>query len=115
MISSSDDDGISTTIKIISALPNPVGKDAGHETVTLKNSGTDTDLSGWRLENKSYKKVNLSGTINGGTSLTITLPKNKMPLNNKGDDIILIDANGKDIHSVSYTESQVKEGVEIEF
>ena len=50
-----------------------------------------------------------------GQDKEILLPAGQMPLNNGGDEIELLDANGNQIDFVSYTGDQVSSGEEVMF
>ena len=56
-----------------------------------------------------------SGTTAPGAELTIELTEGQMPLNNGGDEIELLNADGQSAHVVSYTGGQVAEGREIRY
>jgi uncharacterized protein YukJ len=98
-------------VRIVAAMLNPIGKDAGKEMVTLINtSPEEIDLNGWSLADKLKSKQSLSGTINAGAALKVVLDK-KINLSNEGGIISLLDQNGLKIDGVSYTkENAQKEG-----
>ena len=102
-------------IRIIALLPNPNGTDAGHEQVTIANTRDDFDyplsLKGWRLVDKAGNEFPLVGTLDPGKPLIVTMTESTMPLNNNGDEVLLIDAEGVGRSRVSYVESQVRSGV----
>ena len=82
----------------------------------LHNDGqTNVGLQGWLLRDTSEKTYPLSGTILAGARQEVHMATFKMPLNNNGDTIELLDANGDVVHSVTYTRSDVREGEYIEF
>lgn len=103
------------TVTIVSMLPDPIGKDAGFETLTLKSSGGAVDLSGWKLMDRSDHELVLEGTIEADHQKTFLMKKGTVTLNNKGDEISLYDPDGKLIHAVTYERRDVKEGVIIDF
>lgn len=113
----SDDPGVPVTqIRIVSLLPNPTGEDARHEEVTIGNTtASPLNLSGWKLRDASSNQFSLSGTVQAGGKITITMTSNSMPLTNSGDEISLIDPQGNLRHQVSYTSSQAKPGQIIVF
>jgi micrococcal nuclease len=101
---------------IAALLPNPAGGDSGHETVTLRNIGSvDVDLTGWTLRDRSNNEAPLQDTIPVSQEKVVTLGAGVMPLNNSGDDVLLIDADGKIRNQVSYTVADVVSGHEIRF
>jgi subtilisin family serine protease len=104
------------SVKIKSALVNPVGIDDGKEIVTLFNAGNIiVDLQGWTLSNKKGKSLTLD-SLTFDANETITVMLDKAILTNKADKIILRDSTGKIISEVSYSESEAKkQGKIIEF
>lgn len=104
-------------VRIVELLPNPVGDDAGHETVTLKNFGDqDVSLVGWRLVDRAGNEFDLSGSLAVGEELTITLPAGELPLNNSGgDEVSLFADDGSEQDRVHYSSSQAASGARITF
>jgi len=104
------------TVRIVGALVNPVGPAPEHETVTILNaSANPIDLSGWQIADRLKNKHGLTGAINAGATLMVSLPPT-VQLGNKGGIITLLDKNGLKVDGVSYTESQAqKEGWTVVF
>jgi endonuclease YncB( thermonuclease family) len=103
-------------VTIVALLPNPVGPDRGHEEVTLANATADEiNLNGWKLRDRAGNQFALSGTIPALAKQVIRMTDPSMPLNNDGDDVLLIGGSGAVRSKVSYSESQVTEGQQIEF
>lgn len=103
-------------VRIASLLPNPAGDDRGNERVTLRNSGTGAaNLQGWFLRDRADNRVDLDGILEAGQDLEIVLEPGQMPLNNRGDDVELVDPDGTVQHAVSYTAADVVSGQPIEF
>ena len=103
-------------VVIVALLPNPEGPDAGNEQVTIRNSTKEPlNLDGWKLIDKAGNMFLLENSIQPGKSLVVTMTETTMPLNNNGDIVILIDADGVGRNRVSYSGSQVKAGVVLEF
>ena len=101
---------------IKSLLANPAGADRGNETVTLKNiSSQDADLTGWVMQDLGSRQFELSGQVKANDTKTFTLPVNKMPLNNSGDEVFLFNAQDELLDHVSYTRQDVVSGEEIVF
>ncbi|TYB66199.1 hypothetical protein FXF51_17765 [Nonomuraea sp. PA05] len=95
---------------IVAALPDPVGADRGNETVTLLNRTSGTlDLGGWALTDAAGGRKPLTGGIDGGAALRVTLDS-AVQLGNQGDTIILVDDEGATIDQVTYKAEQVKAG-----
>lgn len=103
-------------VRIFSVLPNPGGTDSGNEEVTLANdTKNEIDLTGWGLQDRAENRYMLSGKIAAEKRLAFKLEGNRMPLNNNGDEVLLIDNNGNIRDRISYSKQQVKEGKEIFF
>ena len=84
------------SITITNALPNPSGRDAENETITLTYTGSDTaNISGWSLRDRAGRIYTfpLDTQLNPGDN-EIRLIVNSMPLNNSGDTITLFDFAG---------------------
>lgn len=102
-------------VEIVSLLPNPDGRDEGNEKVTIMNSTNgNVDLEGWKLLDRAGNRFRLSGKVSAGRGTTITLDPPTMPLNNDGDAILLMDADGVPVCRVTYSEKQVRSGEWIE-
>jgi uncharacterized protein YukJ len=100
-------------VRIVAALVNPKGEDAGHESVTLINATPATvNLAGWTIadKNKNRSKVP-SVVLAAGETLRIPLDGKGAQLGNKGGIISLIDNTGLKIDGVSYSrEAADKQG-----
>ena len=95
-------------IRIVGALVNPIGPAPEHETVTILNASPSAiDLAGWQIADKLKNKHGLSGTINAGATLVISLPPS-VQLGNKGGMITLLDNKGLKVDGVAYTGEQAK-------
>ncbi len=102
-------------IKIAALLPNPEGRDAGHETATLINQSNQTiDLTGWLLKDLAGNQQSLSGELSAGQQQELILQGN-LRLNNTGDEVSLVDQQGQIRHQVSYTAQDVVSGRVISF
>ncbi len=98
------------SVRIVALLPNPVGQDAGSETVTLRNdSGNVVDLTNWTLRDRSGNAMPLGGSIAPGATLEITAA-NRLSLNNDGDEIALLDGQSAERSKVDYDGSEVQSG-----
>jgi len=101
-------------LKIISALVNPLDKDAGNEKVSLLNASINPVILNGIFIKVKEKKQALVGQINGGETLTVRM-NNDVPLSNKGATIQLIDVNNKVLAEVAYTQHNVKAGEVVVF
>lgn len=102
-------------LRIVAALPNPAGEEAGAETVTLLNTrAAPIDLAGCRLEDDDGGKMWLSGVLAAGDALRITLTRS-VRLGNQGDTIRMVAASGAVIDDVSYAAAQAVEGRSVVF
>jgi len=95
-------------IRIVGALVNPIGPGPEHETVTILNASPSAiDLGGWQIADKLKNKHGLSGKINAGATLVISLPAS-VQLGNSGGMITLLDNKGLKVDGVAYTGEQAK-------
>lgn len=107
-------------VRMIAALPNPDGPDAGRETVTLINTGADdVDLAGWQLRDRALQArgrdgTPLGGTLAAGEALRVVLQP-PVALSNDGDELLLLDRDGAVVHRVAYTAGQVRKGLTLVF
>ena len=99
-------------IKIVALLPNPKGVDAGREQVTIANSTNEPlNLRGWKLVDRANNEFALAGKVAAKKSLVVTMTESTMPLNNNGDEVLLLDAKKVVRSQVWYTADQVRSGV----
>jgi uncharacterized protein YukJ len=95
-------------VRIVAAMVNPRGEDAGHETVTLLNGTAETvDLRGWKIADLRKRQVRLTGLLAPGEALTVRLPP-YVRLDNEGGLITLLDPAGLKVHGVAYTRRQAE-------
>lgn len=103
-------------VRIISLLPNPAGFDAGKEQVHLHNfSDKAVDLDRWTLKDKAGNRLELSGSLPALSTRIIALQEEELPLNNKGDVIVLYDTSGAEVHRVAYGSKEAKYGALLSF
>jgi hypothetical protein len=92
-------------IVIRSILPDPSGADTQDEEVVLRNKGTSpVVITGWRRSGPA-RPFSGSVTMAAGESRTIQRNGRPMSLNNGGDDIRLIDADGSVVDQFEYRSS----------
>lgn len=102
-------------VLIVAALPDPVGTDAGRESVTLLNStAAAVDLTGWAIADAAGSRQILSNVLAGGAVLQMQLDAG-VQLGNRGDTVVLMDGQGRVIDQVAYTGNQVRSGYTICF
>lgn len=96
-------------VRIVAAMVNPRGDDAGRERVTLLNTTPDTiDLKGWSIADKNKRKMILaSQELSPGATTLVMLSGEGAQLSNDGGIITLLDKQGLKIDGVSYTREQV--------
>lgn len=88
-------------VRVIAALPNPIGDDAGQETVTLLNTTAATvSLDSYSIRDRAGGSLKLSGALDAGEARRFSL-NNSVKLANTGDDILLFDAETL-VDQVSY-------------
>lgn len=99
-------DGI---IRIVAAMVNPIGSAPEIERVTLINTSPEPiDLEGWQIADRLKKKYTLSGIIDAGATINVTLSK-QVQLGNKGGIITLLNNKGLKVDGVSYTSQQAQQ------
>lgn len=92
-------------LRIVAALVNPV-ESPEVETVTVLNLTTQAvNLAGWKLLDRDKNAMPLTGTVNAGETLRITL-KAPVVLPNKGGIITLLNPDGLKVDGVNYTKAQ---------
>jgi uncharacterized protein YukJ len=86
------------------ALLNPTGADPGHEVVVIGSLATTTlSLHGWRLVDRNGRVTTFDTTIGAGDSSPLTLDGSGVQLGNKGGNLILQDAHGNQVDTVTYS------------
>lgn len=105
-------------VRIIAAMVNPVGADAGNESVTLFNATSKPILlHNWRLEDTSGRQqpVPLMELAAHATT-RVRLDARNVRLTNAAGEIRLFDAHNTEVHHVSYLASDAaREGGVVEF
>ncbi len=94
-----------TSLIIKSFLPNPEGSDKGAEIFSIaNNSGSQINLSGWKVRDESGKNYYLSGRIN--PSQEIIFPASgSFILNNNGETLHLFNPLGELVDELGYVGS----------
>jgi hypothetical protein len=97
-------------VLLIAASPDPTGTDTGGESVTLLNTSPSAiDLDDWQLSDAAGGRQTLSGQLEGGATMRITLQA-PIRLGNRGDTISLINVQGTTVDQITYQASQVRAG-----
>ena len=103
-------------IEIVALLPDPEGRDEGHEEVTIVNrSAYSVFLHRWKLLDRSGSSFALVGRIPQGEKLVVTMTVPSMPLSNQGDEVWLIDPRGVARSKVAFKAEQVQSGQLLRF
>merc|ERR1712238_134520 len=110
---------------IAAAMVNPVGKDRGHEWITIVNRSTITTMNvqGWTLVDQKGRALVLSSSVlvdleefelEAGSTTTVQ-SISPLRLVNTAGSLTLFNEAGDKVDHVSYTKHQVHEGVAIDF
>lgn len=98
-------------VAIIALLPDPKGRDENHEAIRIGNSTARTvNLKGWKVRDRAGHEFRLSGEVPAAGELVITVVHSEFSLNNDGDEVLLLDADGIARSEVLYTEDEVRRG-----
>lgn len=90
-------------VRILDALPDPVGDDSANEEVRLRNSGASAiDVGGWQLRDLAGNVWTLSGAIAPGQTLEVRRNGQLMSLNNDGDVVELVTRAGVVVDTLRY-------------
>ncbi len=98
-----------TALRIVAALPNPVGDDAQDEEVHLRNTGTQAvALTGWKIGDSTgtsfWTLQAADGTIQPGATVVVRRKGRPMSLNNTGGDtIVLVNPSGATVDQKAYS------------
>ena len=87
---------------------------AGCIRVANRNEAT-VDLGGWKLQDRAGNEFRLVGKVPGWGRLTVKMTEPSMPLNNDGDEVVLVDPDGVVRNHVAYGGREVRSGRWIEF
>jgi endonuclease/exonuclease/phosphatase family metal-dependent hydrolase len=93
-------------VRIVAAVPNPMGSDQDAEAVHLRNNGSaEIQLSGWRIGDNVGSTWQLDasdGAVQPGETVVVLRRSRPMALNNSGDSIFLFHPSGTIVDSKSY-------------
>ena len=102
----------SSSVRIVSLVPNPAGNERQNEKITLHNSSNQAvTLSGWKVKDIANNVWNINTTINPNSSKEIIRNGQEMSLNNSGDTIELIDGNGLVVQKITYQRANEEEEI----
>ena len=93
------------SVRLALLLPNPPGDENQNEEATLANDGSQAvSMVGWTLRDRAGRNWLLDslGTVAPGEEETIRRSGQPMAMNNTGDTIDLLDADGQVVDSVTY-------------
>jgi hypothetical protein len=91
--------------RIVSLLPNSASPEGQTEQIVIHNGGTQAvTLAGWTVRDTTGATWNLGslGSIAPGATLTVRRNGQSMSLNNTGDTVSLVNAEGLEIQVVTY-------------
>jgi uncharacterized protein YukJ len=94
-------------LQILAAMVNPAGLAPEAERVLLINASPDAlDLTGWHLADRLKNLCPVpAGPLAPGATLQVSITDGAQ-LGNNGGQITLLDASGRKVHGVSYTQDQ---------
>lgn len=101
-----------TAVRIVAAMVNPAGDDAGKEAVYIINlSPNAIPLKGWSIIDKLGKKEVLADSLvlAAHSVLTIRLSGKSAQLGNSGGTITIMDHQNQKMDGVAYTQEQAKQ------
>nr|WP_319999997.1 lamin tail domain-containing protein [uncultured Draconibacterium sp.] len=102
----------SSSVKIVSLVPNPSGAESQNERITLHNlTNNMITLSGWKVRDIANNIWTINTTINPNSTDIIKRNGQKMSLNNSGDAIELIDENGTVVQTFTYPRANEEEEI----
>ncbi len=97
-------------MRIVAVLPNPHGDDVQFEAVHLRNGGAaPQSLVGWRIQDAtgaSWLLTAEDGTAAPGQTVIIVRRGRNMFLNNDGDEVVLVDDQGRRIDTGTYGDAE---------
>lgn len=97
-------------VRIVELVPSP---DKGEkESVTLEAGDKGADLTGWKLTDKGGGSFVIGGVLGARDRKTFELDQG-LRLNDGGDEMVLVDAVGRDVQKVVYERKDVKRGKKI--
>lgn len=104
------------SVYISALLPNPENADAGAETITLHNAGTqDVNLDNWNVMDRSGRRFIFGGDLSAGDIKSFTLPAYTLTLNNTGDELYLYDDQQQLQQHIRYEKQEVQPGESLHF
>lgn len=104
-------DMVKQGVRIVAAMVNPHGHDAGFEVVTLVNvAPEEIPITHWRLQDKN-DRIHVIGEkiMQPGEFFSIGLPSDNVQLSNKGGEIRLYNAQEQHVDRVSYSKTQARQ------
>jgi len=104
-----------SAVRIVAALVNPAGADAGAETVSLLNAtAAALDLHGWEIGDATGRADTLEVEVGAGDVARIVLRNARLA--DDGGTILVRDPGGSVVDRVAYAKRSVpKEGASLTF
>lgn len=97
-----------TAIRIVAALVNPRGSEAGSETLALLNvSDSVVDLEGWQIQD-SRARTDTIGNVSIAPGVMQTFILRNVKLTNSGGSISLLHPNGQLMEQVNYSAADAR-------
>ena len=94
---------IDNEVRILELVPNPSGQDEGEEKFVIGNGTSLTvSIEAWELQDDGGGRFALKGELAPKSSRTFVIINSALRLNNDGDNLILQDADGGTVQTISY-------------
>ena len=95
-------------VRIVAAMVNSKASPEMEWVYILNASDRAVPLAGWHMADKQKAKMPLSGALDAGAILRVSV-QSPMALSNKGGLITLLNQDGLKVHGVSYTKEQANQ------
>jgi hypothetical protein len=94
---------VDNEVRILELVPNPSGLDAGKEKFVIGNGTSLTvSIEGWTIQDDDGGSFVLEGELEPDSSRTFVINDSSLRLSNDGDNLILQDADGAIVQTISY-------------
>lgn len=96
----------SKKIHLSEVLPNPSTTESQDEFIEIYSTDTEAvDLTGWEVRDAAGTTYTLTGTVSAGRYFAWYRADTKISLNNTGDSVTLLQPDGKEVETITYTDS----------